>query len=64
MIFYDFVEIKGKAILECGDEAQLLQRSTWGKIGDCIDALKQVRWVDQTGEELRSAMESQGFSLN
>jgi len=47
-----------------GDEAQFLQRSDWSKVGNCLDALKASEWVDQTGEELRRARESQEFSLN
>ena len=53
----------GKAIWARG-EAQFLQRSDWGKEGNHFDALKQVRWVYQTSEELRRARKSQGFSLN
>lgn len=31
---------KWKGNLGCGDETQFLQRSFWGKIGNCLDALK------------------------
>ena len=64
MGFQGFVENNGKGRFGLGDEAQFLQRSDWSKEGNCLDALKQVRWVDQIGEELRRARESQGFSLN
>ena len=47
-----------------GDEAQFLQSFDWGKEGNRFDALKRVRWIDQTGEELRRARKSQEFSLN
>ena len=55
---------QGKANLGLGIEAQFLQRSEWGKEGDCLDAFKGNEWVDQTGEELRRARRFQGFSLN
>ena len=62
--FKGFVEKMGKANFGLRDEAQFLQRSDWGKEGNYFDALKQVRWINQTGEELRRARESQEFSLN
>ena len=47
-----------------GDEAQFPWSSDWGKEGNHFDALNQVRWIDQTCEELRRARGSQEFSLN
>ena len=51
--FLKFCWIQGKGNFGCGDEAQFLQRSTWGKIGDCFDAFKENEWLDLTGEKLR-----------
>ena len=55
---------QGKANLGLGIEAQFLQRSEWGKEGDHLDTFTRNEWIDQTGEELRRARKSQGFSLN
>ena len=46
-----FVELKGKSNFGCGDETQFLQRSTWGKVGDHLDAFKENEWIDLIGEK-------------
>jgi len=41
-----------------------LQRSFWGKVGECLDAFEGGEWIRMTGEELRRARNHQEFSLN
>jgi len=54
----------GKAILGAGMRHSFLQRSFWGKVGDCLDAFERVEWTRMTGEELRRARNHHEFSLN
>ena len=62
--FLKFCRIQGKGSFGCGDEAQFLQKSTWGKVGDCLDAFKENEWLDLIGEKLRRERNFQGFSIN
>ena len=45
----------GKQNFGFGDKVRPLQRSSWGEVGDDLDALKLDLWIDKTDEELKRA---------
>ena len=58
MIFWGFCVETWKGKFGCGNETQFLQRSDWGKEGDCLDALK-VKDMDRS--DWRGAKEKESF---
>ena len=55
MVFLNFRWSNGKTNFGSGDKVRPLQISSWGEVGDCLDAFNLDIWTDQTDEELKRA---------
>ena len=45
----------GKTNFGFGDKVRPLQSSSWGEVGDDLDALNWILWIEKTDEELKRA---------